>query len=85
MSAGGFVYRGASQCIVYGTSIKCPVCSKFVLPDDIECHLVMCLTKPRLSYNVRQPSAYQSSLDDENPPPPYHINVPTASELQYSF
>ncbi|CAD7090032.1 unnamed protein product [Hermetia illucens] len=34
---------------IYG--IKCPVCSKFVLPDDIECHLVMCLTKPRLSYN----------------------------------
>ncbi|KAI8425878.1 hypothetical protein MSG28_004897 [Choristoneura fumiferana] len=32
--------------------IKCPVCSKFVLPDDIECHLVMCLTRPRLSYNV---------------------------------
>ncbi|XP_043594110.1 E3 ubiquitin-protein ligase znrf2 isoform X2 [Bombus pyrosoma] len=31
--------------------LKCPVCSKFVLPDDIECHLVMCLTKPRLSYN----------------------------------
>ncbi|KYB28899.1 E3 ubiquitin-protein ligase ZNRF1 isoform X1 [Tribolium castaneum] len=31
--------------------IKCPVCSKFVIPDDIECHLVMCLTKPRLSYN----------------------------------
>lgn len=31
--------------------IKCPVCSKFVPPDDIECHLVMCLTKPRISYN----------------------------------
>ncbi|KAE8747789.1 hypothetical protein FOCC_FOCC005401 [Frankliniella occidentalis] len=31
--------------------IKCPVCSKFVLSDDIECHIVMCLTKPRLSYN----------------------------------
>ncbi|XP_022904064.1 E3 ubiquitin-protein ligase ZNRF1 [Onthophagus taurus] len=32
--------------------IKCPMCSKFVIPDDdIECHLVMCLTKPRLSYN----------------------------------
>lgn len=31
--------------------IKCPVCSKFVLPDDIEIHLVMCLTRPRLSYN----------------------------------
>lgn len=30
---------------------RCPVCNKFVLPDDIECHIVMCLTKPRLSYN----------------------------------
>ncbi|PNF20870.1 hypothetical protein B7P43_G11700 [Cryptotermes secundus] len=35
----------------YVAGIKCPVCAKFVLPDDIECHLVMCLTKPRLSYN----------------------------------
>lgn len=33
------------------SGIKCPVCSKFVLSDDIECHIVMCLTKPRLSYN----------------------------------
>ncbi|XP_074645294.1 E3 ubiquitin-protein ligase znrf2-like isoform X2 [Tubulanus polymorphus] len=31
--------------------IKCPVCSKFVPPDDIECHLVICLTKPRITYN----------------------------------
>ena len=31
--------------------IKCPICSKFVLPDEIECHLIMCLTKPRISYN----------------------------------
>ncbi|GAB0087224.1 E3 ubiquitin-protein ligase znrf2 [Sergentomyia squamirostris] len=31
--------------------LKCPFCNKFVLSDDIECHLVMCLTKPRLSYN----------------------------------
>ena len=30
---------------------KCPVCSKGILPDDIEIHIVMCLTKPRLSYN----------------------------------
>ncbi|KAI8425879.1 hypothetical protein MSG28_004897, partial [Choristoneura fumiferana] len=36
---------------VWKFGIKCPVCSKFVLPDDIECHLVMCLTRPRLSYN----------------------------------
>lgn len=33
------------------SGIKCPVCSKFVLPDEIEVHLVMCLTKPRLIYN----------------------------------
>ncbi|KAK3603793.1 hypothetical protein CHS0354_042794 [Potamilus streckersoni] len=31
--------------------IKCPVCSKFIPPEDLECHLVMCLTKPRISYN----------------------------------
>jgi len=31
--------------------IKCPVCSKFIPPDDIECHLVVCLTKPRITYN----------------------------------
>ncbi|CAG2109786.1 unnamed protein product [Medioppia subpectinata] len=31
--------------------IKCPVCSKLVLPDDVECHLVMCLTRPRINYN----------------------------------
>lgn len=37
--------------LLFLPGIKCPVCSKFVLPDDIECHLVMCLTKPRLSYN----------------------------------
>uniref|UniRef100_T1JMQ5 E3 ubiquitin-protein ligase ZNRF1 n=1 Tax=Strigamia maritima TaxID=126957 RepID=T1JMQ5_STRMM len=42
-------HRRPFTCTVYG--IKCPVCSKFVLPDDVECHLVMCLTKPRISYN----------------------------------
>ncbi|KAK3746373.1 hypothetical protein QZH41_006303 [Actinostola sp. cb2023] len=31
--------------------VKCPVCSKVVIPEDIELHLVVCLTKPRLSYN----------------------------------
>lgn len=35
----------------FHAGIKCPVCSKFVPPDDIECHLVMCLTKPRIIYN----------------------------------
>lgn len=31
--------------------VKCPVCSKVVISEDIELHLVVCLTKPRLSYN----------------------------------
>ncbi|XP_053699609.1 E3 ubiquitin-protein ligase znrf2 isoform X1 [Synchiropus splendidus] len=30
---------------------KCPVCSKFVSSDDMDLHLVMCLTKPRTTYN----------------------------------
>ncbi|XP_047663665.1 E3 ubiquitin-protein ligase znrf2-like isoform X4 [Tachysurus fulvidraco] len=30
---------------------NCPVCSKFVASDEIDLHLVMCLTKPRLTYN----------------------------------
>lgn len=44
-----FFYYWDSSSVLQG--LKCPVCSKFILPDDIECHLVMCLTKPRLSYN----------------------------------
>ncbi|XP_022244822.1 E3 ubiquitin-protein ligase ZNRF2-like isoform X1 [Limulus polyphemus] len=31
--------------------IKCPMCSRFVIPEDVEYHLVMCLTKPRINYN----------------------------------
>nr|XP_024215705.1 E3 ubiquitin-protein ligase znrf2 isoform X3 [Halyomorpha halys] len=48
------VYKSKRRMYPYEKSesgIKCPVCSKFILPDDIECHLVMCLTKPRLIYN----------------------------------
>ncbi|KAJ8334593.1 hypothetical protein SKAU_G00402320 [Synaphobranchus kaupii] len=30
---------------------KCPVCSKFVASDEMDLHLVMCLTKPRVTYN----------------------------------
>lgn len=33
------------------SGIKCPVCSKSVAADELECHLVICLTKPRISYN----------------------------------
>ncbi|XP_069762634.1 E3 ubiquitin-protein ligase znrf2 isoform X2 [Narcine bancroftii] len=31
---------------------KCPVCSKFVSTDEMDLHLVMCLTKPRVTYNA---------------------------------
>ncbi|XP_046753778.1 E3 ubiquitin-protein ligase ZNRF2 [Diprion similis] len=50
---GGRVYAAHSlpSHIWSLNGLKCPVCSKFILPDDIECHLVMCLTKPRLNYN----------------------------------
>ncbi|XP_076865985.1 E3 ubiquitin-protein ligase znrf2-like [Brachyhypopomus gauderio] len=34
-----------------GAGFHCPVCSKFVGSDEMELHLVMCLTKPRLTYN----------------------------------
>ncbi|ESN99738.1 hypothetical protein HELRODRAFT_83973 [Helobdella robusta] len=33
------------------TALKCPVCHKVIQADDIECHLVMCITKPKISYN----------------------------------
>ncbi|CAL8102040.1 unnamed protein product [Orchesella dallaii] len=33
------------------SGVKCPICNRSILPDDIEVHLVMCLTRPRLNYN----------------------------------
>ncbi|OWA52288.1 putative E3 ubiquitin-protein ligase ZNRF2 [Hypsibius exemplaris] len=31
--------------------IKCPVCNKQITSDNVELHLVECLTKPRIIYN----------------------------------
>jgi len=31
--------------------VKCPVCSKMIPSDDVEYHLVVCLTRPRIAYN----------------------------------
>ncbi|XP_038130784.1 E3 ubiquitin-protein ligase znrf2 [Cyprinodon tularosa] len=31
--------------------IRCPVCSKNVSSEEMDLHLVLCLTKPRLTYN----------------------------------
>lgn len=43
--------------------MKCPVCSKVVLADDIELHLVICLTKPRISYNGKLRSEKKNTLN----------------------
>ncbi|XP_061783682.1 E3 ubiquitin-protein ligase znrf1 isoform X1 [Nerophis lumbriciformis] len=34
------------------SGFKCPVCSKSVASNEMELHFIMCLSKPRLSYNV---------------------------------
>ncbi|XP_033699821.1 E3 ubiquitin-protein ligase ZNRF1 isoform X2 [Tursiops truncatus] len=34
------------------SGFKCPICSKSVASDEMEMHFIMCLSKPRLSYNV---------------------------------
>jgi len=39
-----FVYLG----------FKCPVCSKSVASNEMEVHFIMCLSKPRLSYNGKK-------------------------------
>ncbi|XP_027128253.1 E3 ubiquitin-protein ligase znrf1 [Larimichthys crocea] len=35
------------------SGFKCPVCSKSVASNEMEVHFIMCLSKPRLSYNGR--------------------------------
>ncbi|XP_076868247.1 E3 ubiquitin-protein ligase znrf2 isoform X2 [Brachyhypopomus gauderio] len=49
---------------------KCPVCSKFISSDEMDLHLVMCLTKPRVTYNGTNiqccaiaPSSYSTLLE----------------------
>jgi len=37
--------------VLFSTGFKCPVCSKFISSDEMDLHLVMCLTKPRVTYN----------------------------------
>ncbi|GAA6074338.1 E3 ubiquitin-protein ligase znrf1 isoform X2, partial [Tachysurus ichikawai] len=43
------ILTGAAQLDRKG--FKCPVCSKSVAPNEMEVHFIMCLSKPRLSYN----------------------------------
>lgn len=38
----------------------CPVCSKFVCSDEIDDHLLMCFSKPRLNYNGKNKLHYHA-------------------------
>ena len=42
-------------CCIFGLALlvdlKCFVCNKLIPADDVEAHIMMCLTKPRLTYN----------------------------------
>ena len=44
--------------LCFSADMKCPVCHKMVPSDDVECHLVMCLTKPRVNYNGNSPGMF---------------------------
>lgn len=35
----------------FSQDIKCPICQKIVPSDEAEVHLVMCLTRPKITYN----------------------------------
>uniref|UniRef100_A0AC34GCG9 RING-type domain-containing protein n=1 Tax=Panagrolaimus sp. ES5 TaxID=591445 RepID=A0AC34GCG9_9BILA len=37
--------------LLAGRDVECPVCHKRVPSDDVEVHLVMCFTRPKLVYN----------------------------------
>ena len=38
---------------IFPAEIKCPVCNKKIATNEIESHLLACLSKPRVSYNGR--------------------------------
>ncbi|KAM9301677.1 E3 ubiquitin-protein ligase ZNRF1 [Gastrophryne carolinensis] len=41
----------APRLIATHGGFRCPICSKAVASDEMEMHFIMCLSKPRLSYN----------------------------------
>ena len=49
---GGITISSGGQRLISLSDIKCPVCNKTVrCIDDFEVHVVMCLTRPKLTYN----------------------------------
>lgn len=53
-------------CFLLSAGFKCPVCSKSVASNEMEVHFIMCLSKPRLSYNGKTrphcPHSYSRKL-----------------------
>ncbi|XP_072403628.1 E3 ubiquitin-protein ligase znrf1 [Chiloscyllium punctatum] len=45
------LYLAAPRWFNTHSGFKCPICSKSVASDEMEMHFIMCLSKPRLSYN----------------------------------
>lgn len=45
------IAAGSVPVRVFSFGIQCPVCKKIVQPEDAQCHLVICLTKPQVIYN----------------------------------
>lgn len=48
--------------LLFFLGFKCPVCSKSVASNEMEVHFIMCLSKPRLSYNGMEGFFYFCSL-----------------------
>lgn len=47
----GYIWRRHFILFSSLSGFKCPICSKSVASDEMEMHFIMCLSKPRLSYN----------------------------------
>ncbi|KAK1804624.1 hypothetical protein P4O66_020612 [Electrophorus voltai] len=50
-SSKSLVIGSILRCLSPCAGFKCPVCSKSVASNEMEVHFIMCLSKPRLSYN----------------------------------
>lgn len=60
----------------FSPGFKCPVCSKSVASNEMEVHFIMCLSKPRLSYNGKT---------HPNPHCPRPLLFPQTSEVSVQY
>lgn len=71
------VYKTKLMCLCSVAGFKCPVCSKFVSSDEMDLHLVLCLTKPRVTYNGKSYwfAAIQLNVFGHRFPLIWHLNT----------